>query len=615
MVALPTRYLLLGLCLCSLVLISTTEILPQRSLSNNPYAFDKSLRRHVSGSKYVSARGSRPGFVSAPGDGHLYLDGELFDFRSFNIPDLFDGGEFEARDLMETIAAFGSPVGRSYTLHVANSMFKEGRQGSESAHILGWDNSTNDWTYNETNWRKIDVALDQARRYGVRLIIPIINQDYGSADSDWFGNFNDLIRHRHNIQDYSEAQQAVDWFIDREMINCYKQIITFYLNRINTINGIRIGDDETILAFETGNEMNWGHRNGSTDHDRPAPAAWTIEIAQFIKTLAPKTLVMDGSYSRNPKFPWEDEVLDSPYVDLYSYHYYGEGETIPYPDMNNQVRAHRKTFIIGEHGFYERVEAWPSFYRNITCAGALVWSLRQHSVNGGFVTHGEGGKIYSYHAPGFKNQTSERFDTQEAEVISSTYDSSYTILGLDPPPKPVPGPPEAFLVSNGSHAGISWRGAAWAQEYEVLGAVFQDEQFTVILRYVPDNVDAGHVFVPLDPTDPTKPIKIDLPEPLPYQSHAGWIDTKWCYSPRSTKPCGEIHFDKEDDVSPLKPLKPMTPPKEQKSVKNSRLSPSEQTLHISGGWFSVRAISADGIPGGVSQSIFLKTKWEDHLKY
>jgi hypothetical protein len=44
---------------------------------------------------------------------------------------------------METIAAFGSPVGRSYTLHVANSMFKEGRQGSESAHILGWDNSTN----------------------------------------------------------------------------------------------------------------------------------------------------------------------------------------------------------------------------------------------------------------------------------------------------------------------------------------------------------------------------------------------------------------------------------------------------------------------------------------
>jgi hypothetical protein len=31
---------------------------------------------------FVSALGSKHGFVSAPGDGHLYLNGELFDFRS-----------------------------------------------------------------------------------------------------------------------------------------------------------------------------------------------------------------------------------------------------------------------------------------------------------------------------------------------------------------------------------------------------------------------------------------------------------------------------------------------------------------------------------------------------
>jgi hypothetical protein len=53
----------------------------------------------------------------------------------------------------------------------------------------------------------------------------------------------------------------VDWFTDREMITGYKQIITYFLNRINTYNGIRIGDDQTILAFETGNEMNWGREN------------------------------------------------------------------------------------------------------------------------------------------------------------------------------------------------------------------------------------------------------------------------------------------------------------------------------------------------------------------
>ncbi|EFP88957.2 uncharacterized protein PGTG_15160 [Puccinia graminis f. sp. tritici CRL 75-36-700-3] len=553
---------------------------------------------------------------------------------------LFTGEEFQARDLMETISAFGSPVSRTYTLHVANGMFPDGKQKSSSSHILGWDNSASDWVYNETNWRNIDKALDLARQHGVKLIIPIINQDYGSSDTNWVGNFADLIRHRYNIQNYTIAQQAVDWFTDREMIKCYKQMISFYLNRINTFNGIRIGDDPTILAFETGNEMNWGYQNGSNAHDRPARANWTIEIAQFIKSLAPKTLVMDGSYSRNPKLAWEEEALASPFVDLFSYHFLrpstspiltgrlqfcatgyadGEGETLPYHDwqssLQNQVRAHGKTFIVGEHGFYDKPAVWEAFYKNVTCAGTLVWSLRSHSENGGFVTHGEGHNISSYHAPGFRNQTSEKFDTQEADVISSTYDASYRILGLEPPPKPIPGTPEAFLVSNGTHAGISWRGAAWAQQYEVLGAIFQDAQFSTISRFVPDNVEDGQLFVPLDPTDPTKPIHIALPEPIPHQSHAGWIDTKWC-PPGSSAPCGDIHFDKQEDAKPpttYRRLMPMSPPTEQNSTKSHELNPTSQNRLISGGWFSVRAVSADGVPGGISESVFLKTQWEPHV--
>jgi hypothetical protein len=88
------------------------------------------------------------------------------------------------------------------------------------------------------------------------------------------------------------------------------------------------------------------------------------------------------------------------------------------------------------------------------------------------VTRSEGHNIYGYHVPGWRNQTSKQFDTQEEEVISSTYDASYQILGREPPPKPVPGRPEAFIVSNGSHAGLSWRGEAWAAGYEVFGVRF-----------------------------------------------------------------------------------------------------------------------------------------------
>ncbi|EFP88955.2 uncharacterized protein PGTG_15158 [Puccinia graminis f. sp. tritici CRL 75-36-700-3] len=617
-----TGYLPWAFCLLRLAWGSMAEVQAPFNTTTGSPSTNVRVNSRLPGSSsspagFVSALGSKHGFVSAPGDGHLYLNGELFDFRSFNCPTLFDGGkEFQARDLVETISAFGSPVTRTYTLHVANTMFSDGQQPPAWAHILGWNDYTNDWNYNETNWRDIDKALDLARQHGVRVIIPIINQDYGPVDSDFVGNFNDLIRHRYNIQNYTEAQRTVDWFTDREMIASYKQIITYFLNRINTYNGIRIGDDQTILAFETGNEMNWGREN-QTIHDRPAPANWTIEIAKHIKSLAPKTLVMDGSYSRNPTAAWEDEVLDSPFMVLAIFVLIKAYKT-KYERTEKRSSSASMAFVD------DKVEVYDSFYKNATCAGALIWSLRSHSEDGGFVTHGEGNNIFSYHAPGFRNQTSDKFDTQEADVISFTYDASYTVLGLEPPPKPVPGAPDAFLVTNGTHAGLSWRGSAWAQQYEVYGAFLQDLRFNLISQSVQDNVEAGQLFVPLDPHDPTKPIKITLPAPIPERSHAGFIDTKWCL-PGSPAPCPlEVDFPKQvDDPSNprsnqtqhtifsdaidtaqniYKRLLPMGPPLP--TIPLPQLS-----LSFTGGWFSVRAISADGTPGGLSQSVFLKTDW------
>jgi hypothetical protein len=57
-------------------------------------------------------------------------------------------GEFQVRDYVETISAFGSPVTRTYTLHVANNNFPDGNQPPEEAQILGWNNYTNgEWCF------------------------------------------------------------------------------------------------------------------------------------------------------------------------------------------------------------------------------------------------------------------------------------------------------------------------------------------------------------------------------------------------------------------------------------------------------------------------------------
>ncbi len=49
-----------------------------------------------------------------------------------------------------------------------------------------------------------------------------------------------------------------------------KLIYTHFLNRINTVTGMRYGDDPTILAWETGNEL-----QHSFIGKLPAPGAWT----------------------------------------------------------------------------------------------------------------------------------------------------------------------------------------------------------------------------------------------------------------------------------------------------------------------------------------------------
>jgi hypothetical protein len=56
-----------------------------------------------------------------------------------------------------------------------------------------------------------------------------------------------------------------------------------------------MGEDPTILAFETGNEL-----GGSTGTANPPPVEWTIAVSLYLKKLAPNTLVIDGSYGVQP---------------------------------------------------------------------------------------------------------------------------------------------------------------------------------------------------------------------------------------------------------------------------------------------------------------------------
>lgn len=83
----------------------------------------------------------------------------------------------------------------------------------------------------------------------------------------------------------------------------------------------------------------------------PPPGSWTVNIAQHIKSLAPNILVMDGSLSRsnNTQDKFDKAALESPYVDLFSYHYYDvEYGQLPFYDLPADaayVRQFGKTYV------------------------------------------------------------------------------------------------------------------------------------------------------------------------------------------------------------------------------------------------------------------------------
>jgi endo-1,4-beta-mannosidase len=247
--------------------------------------------------------------------------------------------------------------------------------------------------YYEPAWVAMDNALDIARKYRIRLFIPIINNHNG-GDSNMilpFGDYAHIARFR--------SLPPSSFFISDVLKSDFKNLITYMLNRVNTVNGIRYGDDPTVIAWQLGNEL------GGWDGP-PAPGDWSVEMAKHIKTLAPKTLVASGDMGGlDARYRYTPESLNSPYVDIISNHYYYGQSDLQRITIDSMFVADKmKVFVIGEFGLsnafvYEKI--YNIVLNSPNVSGAMIWSLRFHSRKGGYYVHNEKKLFYSYHVPGF----------------------------------------------------------------------------------------------------------------------------------------------------------------------------------------------------------------------
>lgn len=165
--------------------------------------------------------------------------------------------------------------------------------------------------------------------------------------------------------------------------------------------------------------------------------------------------------------------------------------------MSSPTTLNASSFVIGEHGFYPNTSSWDVFHdmqASNPVAGSMVWSLREHADTGGFVTHGEGGDIYSYHIPGWSPPTSPMFDALEQYIVGSTYTASHRLLNQAVPHYPAPWAPTilaANTTGNGT-AFFQFVGGTWAEHYEVFHAVAgNDGGWQQAVNYLRDDVDAG----------------------------------------------------------------------------------------------------------------------------
>ncbi|HYN97245.1 MAG TPA: hypothetical protein VES42_25685 [Pilimelia sp.] len=356
---------------------------------------------------------------------------------------------FEIRDTLATIKQMGGQATRIYCLSV--------RRSTDAAaiprHIVGPasrpDGSVNPAAFNEEGFRVLDRILATANEVGVRVVIPITNQ------YPWHGGYTDLAALR--------GKPAAEFYTDPELVADYKAIVSYLLNRRNTITGVRYADDKAVLSWAYGNEL-----NSATD-------AWLLEMGRHIKSLDPNHLLMQHETRRNIGA----RLLTNPYIDVVATSVYDNfsGNTPAIVAQQRAQSAGSKPYVAFEFGFAtpETIAATMDTLIANGSSGGQLWGLRPHNRDGGFYWHGEeafGDDFFlrSYHWPGFPSGA--RYD--EAEVMTLLRNKAYEIRGLTAPPVPAPRAPRLLPIREVK--AISWQGSVGAQTYQLERATAVDKR-------------------------------------------------------------------------------------------------------------------------------------------
>jgi endo-1,4-beta-mannosidase len=128
--------------------------------------------------------------------------------------------------------------------------------------------------YNETTMRHIDAVMAACAQRGIKVVPAFVNywSDFGGMPqyAQWAGT------------------SAESFYSNATCKQLYKNYVANWINRVNTVTGVRYKDDPTIFSWQLTNEAR------STPANLSAYVSWVREMSDYVRSLDTKHMISIG---------------------------------------------------------------------------------------------------------------------------------------------------------------------------------------------------------------------------------------------------------------------------------------------------------------------------------
>jgi hypothetical protein len=370
---------------------------------------------------------------------------------------------FEVDDAMDTAKAMGARVIRSQTLGdgIGSPLSIEPKDGE----------------FNPEGFKSIDYAVKAAHERGLRLIVTLV----GDCANCALSGAGEYFKER-GVAGYK------GFFTDPVIIARFEKHIAALLNHKNTLTGVALKDDPTILAWENCNACGIMIPFTMPGQSMAPILPWIDTIGSFIKSIDKKHLYEDNS----GLFIFDKGALDAKTPDIVTSEYYPHWDAVF--NMGNKTTAQTfsqhaatitgkgKVYVVNEFGWDNTDWATPTDLEAALSAmeadpkvsGSNFWALQAHVDNFGwqpipanvanaaYSKVSESGQWWALYYGGIDTVTMTKADMQaRAELLRA---HAFKMAGLAVPPHAIPAAPVVTTMGLGL---LGWRGSAGAVVYSV----------------------------------------------------------------------------------------------------------------------------------------------------